>query len=92
MCPLSTSKLSSIIFNIGEIAFVVQDAALNIFSFSTSCSLWFIPYTIFGTPLPGAVSITFEVPFAFKWRPKASLSVKTPVLSITSAFSIPYFV
>ena len=44
-----------------------------------------------GTPVPGAVKRTFAVPFDFKCLPNASLSLKTPVLSITNALLIPYF-
>ena len=46
-------------------AFVVQDAAEKIFSFSTSIS-WLIPKTIFGIFFPGAVNKTFETPFELR--------------------------
>ena len=51
--------------SIGVMAFVVQDAAEKIFSFSTSIS-WLIPKTIFGIFFPGAVNKTFETPFELR--------------------------
>ena len=83
-------KLSSIIFKTGAIQFVVQDAAEKIFRFSISKFLLFIPYTIFGISVPGAVSRTFLIPLDFKWQSNASLEVNAPVLSIRRALFISY--
>ena len=73
-------------------ALVVHDAAEKIsWSFGLNI-VWFTPWTIFGTPLPGAVSNTLLTPLLFKWRPRASLSRKAPVLSMTKALLMPYCV
>ena len=69
--------------------FVVQDAAENILFLSISRFLEFIPYTIFGIEVPGAVRSTLLTPLDFKCLDKASLSLNAPVLSINSAFFIP---
>ena len=73
-------------------AFVVQEAAEKISTLSGSCSLWFTPCTMFGTPFPGAVSNTLLIPFPSRCLVNASLSLKAPVLSINKASFIPYAV
>ena len=89
--PFTISYLSFTILRIGAIQFVVHEAAEKISISSTFTSLLFIPYTIFGISVPGAVSKTFLIPFDFRWHDKASLDLNAPVLSIKRAFFIPYF-
>ena len=45
---------------------------------------------MFGISFPGAVNKTLETPLDFKCLPSASLSLNTPVLSITNALLMPY--
>ena len=71
---------------------VVQDAAEKISILSGSFSKWFTPCTIFGMPFPGAVNKTLSAPGEFFKRVSASLSLKTPVLSIIRALLMSYFV
>jgi len=69
-------------FNTGTIAFVVQDAAEIILSSSSKIES-LTPYTIFLiSSLPGAVNIAFDAPESI-CLPRPSLSLHTPVLSIT---------
>ncbi len=62
----------------------MQEAAEKISSLSASISSLLTPYTILGISLPGAVNKTFSTPLPCLCLPKASLSVNTPVLSITN--------
>ena len=89
MWPFSMPIWSSRTFSTGLMALVVQLAALKTFSFSMSRSLWLMPYTMFGTSFPGAVSSTLPAPLAFRWRSRSGRLVKAPVLSMINALWIP---
>ncbi|MCY1178581.1 hypothetical protein D9M73_189380 [compost metagenome] len=84
--------MSSNTLRIGVIAFVVQLAAEMILS-SSKMSVLFTPNTTFFiSPLLGAVNTTRATPGHFKCWLRPSASRHLPVLSIKSAFEIPYSV
>ena len=92
MCPFSIPNLSFTTLRIGVIAFVVHDAAEKMSNEFISYFKWLAPKTIFGISFPGAVRSTFDTPAAVKCLVNAFLSLYTPVLSISKALLISYFV
>ncbi|MNY18554.1 hypothetical protein D3C86_1519410 [compost metagenome] len=84
--------LSFTALSTGTMALVVQEAAETILS-SALMSPWLMPCTMFfSAPLPGAVSTTRAMPGQARCWLKPSASRHTPVLSTSSALSIPYWV
>src|ERR1700712_4086383 len=86
MIAVTMPKLSFITFAIGARQLVVQDAQEIIVSLPSRIVWLTLNTTVLRSPVAGAEITTLLAP-AFRWAAAFALSVKKPVLSITTSTS-----